>query len=150
MCFFHVDASGAVSVYWGLAAAVGGSLAIFIKGCNDVPTRTALALCFFGFSIQIMGYFLVIISPLVCATSVHTGVVHTETGPLYIKPHVHNTCFLYPNSFNQNAIFHLCYAVSIIVLYSGVSAKSSYDRELSYLALMRTAYEKDPPRCCGC
>jgi len=148
LCIFDLDHSGVPSTIWGTVAAVA-CVPIALALGRDNP---GYPLCVVGYVIHLLGYILFFSLAAICAPHPPQEVIETESGPLTLRhpeaveEQPLNFC---TESFSRIAAFHVCYALSLAVLYLGVRLKADRDRDVSYMNLMRNAYKPKNPRCCG-
>mmetsp|Transcript_71823 Transcript_71823/g.208093 ORF Transcript_71823/g.208093 Transcript_71823/m.208093 type:complete len:292 (-) Transcript_71823:142-1017(-) len=138
LCFINIDHSG-ISGYWSIVAAIAGCSIVAVRG-REAP---GFPLCVAGYGVQLVGFAWCFAAPAICDRS---RVVQTDAGPLYVKDTEHKANWFCGYRLET---LHVCYALSIVLLLIGSLMKADRDREQSYLAMVRSAYGKDQPRCCG-
>mmetsp|Transcript_55010 Transcript_55010/g.154322 ORF Transcript_55010/g.154322 Transcript_55010/m.154322 type:complete len:295 (+) Transcript_55010:50-934(+) len=142
LCCTDVDNSSIISHYWGLCATAVSVVLVAVLG-REAP---GFVLVLIGFAIQLVGYFVSAATGFACSPQ-PGRMVQTAAGPLYVKETPDQ--WFCSDSFDRLTFFHACCAASLPVLYFGIMLKADRDREQSYLSMMRTAYQKETPRCCG-
>mmetsp|Transcript_55663 Transcript_55663/g.161300 ORF Transcript_55663/g.161300 Transcript_55663/m.161300 type:complete len:290 (+) Transcript_55663:80-949(+) len=145
LCFSNIDSTALASTIWGVVVAVASLILVIALG-RDSPGFPLVAT---GYAVHLVGYIVCFTLSAACARHFEQEEVQTESGPLYVKHPVSRNFYFCADNVNRYAIFHVCYAVSILILYCGVRVKADRDRDASYLNLMRNAYQKQNPRCCG-
>jgi len=144
LALFDVGHTGTLSLFWAFVAAAAGCCVLFKAG----PSVRGFFMCEAGYFVRVVAYLMLFTVPAACRTDSRVIIVHTETGVLYRRAPRSAECW-YADWFNQNAWSHSLIAVSILVIFAGILAKLGHDRELAYLTVMRSPYDKDPTRSWG-